>query len=120
MRGTRSPMRWSRRPPINSLMGRRSRWGSWPSAPWRRGWAPRRRGTRRRVASLLERLALPVRLSHDVSIERVLEAMRRDKKNRMTRIQFALPSTIGCMDDSGGWTRAAEEPAIEAALKAIS
>ena len=77
------------------------------------------RGTRRRVASLLERMALPVRLSHEVSIERVLEAMRRDKKNRMTRIQFALPSTIGCMDDSGGWTRAAEEPAIEAALKAI-
>ncbi len=63
-------------------------------------------GTRQRVASLLERLALPVRLSHEVSIERVLEAMRRDKKNRMTRIQFALPSTIGCMDDSGGWTRA--------------
>ena len=78
------------------------------------------RGTRRRVASLLERMALPVRLSHDVSIERVLEAMRRDKKNRMARIQFALPSTIGCMDDSSGWTRAAEEPAIGAALNAIS
>ena len=46
--------------------------------------------------------------------------MGRDKKNRMTRIQFALPSTIGCMDDPGGWTEPAEEPAIEAALQTIS
>ncbi len=78
------------------------------------------RGTRQRVASLLARMALPVRLSHDVSIERVLEAMRRDKKNRMTLIRFALPTSIGCMDDFGGWTRPAEESAIASALQSIS
>jgi 3-dehydroquinate synthase len=76
-------------------------------------------GTHRRVASLLERMGLPVRLSQGLTAEQVLEAMKRDKKNRMGRIQFALPSAIGYMANAGGWTRPAEEPAIRSALKAI-
>jgi 3-dehydroquinate synthase len=76
-------------------------------------------GTHRRVVSLLERVGLPVRLSERVSEDQVLDAMKRDKKNRMARIQFALPSTIGRMADAGGWTQPAAEPAIRSALQAI-
>jgi 3-dehydroquinate synthase len=76
--------------------------------------------TRRRIVSLLQRLGLPVRLAQTVSTDQVLNAMKRDKKNRMTRIQFALPSAIGRMADSGGWTRSATEPTIRSALQAIS
>jgi 3-dehydroquinate synthase len=74
---------------------------------------------RKRVVSLLGRIGLPVRLAQRVSAEQVLEAMTRDKKNRMAQIRFALPSAIGCMADAGGWTRPAGEAAIRSALDAI-
>jgi 3-dehydroquinate synthase len=77
-------------------------------------------GIRRRVVSLLERFGLPVRLGQRLPEERLLDAMGRDKKNRMTRVHFALPSAIGCMAEEGGWTRSAAEPAIRSALGAIS
>lgn len=77
-------------------------------------------GMTRRVVSLLERLGLPVRLANAEPAERILAAMGRDKKNRMTRIHFALASAIGCMSTSGGWTRAVEEVEIREALTAIS
>ena len=77
------------------------------------------RGTQRRVVSLLGRLGLPVRLSRPVPAEQVFEAMKRDKKNRMARVQFALPSAIGRMADAGEWTCSAEEPAIRSALNTI-
>ena len=77
-------------------------------------------GTRQRVVSLLERVGLPVRLADRVSEDQILDAMKRDKKNRRARIQFALPSTIGRMVESGGWTQSAPEPAIMSALRAIS
>ena len=77
-------------------------------------------GTRGRVVALLERLGLPVRLANSPSPERLLEAMGRDKKNRMTRIHFALPAAIGCISTEGGWTRSADELAIKAALATIS
>lgn len=77
-------------------------------------------GTHQRVVSLLARLGLPVRLADPVPETEVLEAMKRDKKNRRARIQFALPSAIGCMVESGGWTHSAAEPTIMAALIAIA
>jgi 3-dehydroquinate synthase len=77
-------------------------------------------GTKDRVASLLERLGLPVRLQGALDRTRILAAMGRDKKNRKARIHFALPSAIGCISTSGGWTHPASEAAIGAALDAIS
>jgi 3-dehydroquinate synthase len=78
-----------------------------------------RAGTRARVSSLLQRLGLPVRLTTPLPTDAVLLAMQRDKKNRMARIHFALPSAIGCMVGDDGWTRPAGELAIEDALGAI-
>ncbi len=77
-------------------------------------------GTRLRVMSLLGRFGLPVRLSDRLAPEALLAAMERDKKNRMTRIHFALPSAVGRMAEEGGWTRSATEAAIRSALKTIS
>jgi 3-dehydroquinate synthase len=76
-------------------------------------------GLRRRVASLLERLGLPVRLPVPVSPERLLAAMASDKKNRVRQVRFALPTSLGRMDEGEGWTRAAPEAAIREALEAI-
>ncbi|HEY8257551.1 MAG TPA: 3-dehydroquinate synthase [Gemmatimonadales bacterium] len=75
---------------------------------------------RERVVSLLRSLGLPVRLPQRVDFDAVFAAMGRDKKNRMARIHFALPSAIGCMKEAGGWTRPAAEAAIESALESIS
>lgn len=79
--------------------------------------APDLRG---RVAALLERLGLPIRLPKRVPIDPFLAAMTRDKKNREAQIHFALPSAIGCMSSEGGWTRAAGVSVIRAALSAIA
>jgi 3-dehydroquinate synthase len=77
-------------------------------------------GTRKRVASLLGRLGLPVRLPGTLDRARIVAAMGRDKKNRKAHIHFALPGAIGCISTSGGWTRPASEAAIGAALEIIS
>ena len=76
-------------------------------------------GTRDRVVSLLQRLGLPVRLPNSPPVSRILEAMGRDKKNRMTRIHFTLPSAIGHISTEGGWVRPVEAVEITAALGSI-
>lgn len=76
-------------------------------------------GTSAAVVSLLERLGLPVRLRNSPPAPRILEAMGRDKKNRMTRIHFTLPREIGNISTEGGFTRAVDESEIAAALEAI-
>jgi 3-dehydroquinate synthase len=76
-------------------------------------------GLRRRVASLLERLGLPIRLPVPVPPEQLLAAMASDKKNRVREIRFALPTSLGGMDEGEGWTRAAPEAAIREALLVI-
>ncbi len=76
-------------------------------------------GTQERVSALLQRLGLPVRLGQPLPLEAILAAMRSDKKNRKTRIHFAMPSAIGCTAENGGWTRAATEQAIETCLRVI-
>jgi 3-dehydroquinate synthase len=73
-----------------------------------------------RVAALLERLGLPTRLREPLSEERVLAAMGSDKKNRAGGIRFALPRGVGTMGPGPEWTSEAGEPAIRAALRAIS
>jgi 3-dehydroquinate synthase len=73
-----------------------------------------------RVAALLERLGLPTRLGEAVAEERILAAMESDKKNQAGGIRFALPRGVGTMGTGPEWTTEAGEPAIRAALKAIS
>jgi 3-dehydroquinate synthase len=73
-----------------------------------------------RVAALLERLGLPTRVREPVGEERILAAMASDKKNRAGGIRFALPRGVGTMGDGPEWTTEAGEPAILAALRAIS
>ncbi len=67
------------------------------------------------VAGLLARLDLPTALP-GFSPSRLLEAMATDKKNRGSRIRFALPVSIGVMAPGEGWTVAVLEPAIEEIL----
>ena len=62
------------------------------------------------VTQLLERLGLPTALP-GLAAERLLEAMGTDKKNRGSRIRFALPVAIGAMARGEGWTVAVLEPA---------
>ena len=74
--------------------------------------ARRARHRRRGRRELLERLGLPTALP-GFSPDRLLEAMATDKKNRGSRIRFALPVSIGAMAPGEGWTVAVLEPAIE-------
>jgi 3-dehydroquinate synthetase len=55
-----------------------------------------------------------------VAPERLLAAMVSDKKNRGGAIRFALPRGLGAMGPGPDWTTEAGEPAIRAALRAIS
>ena len=73
-----------------------------------------------RVVVLLERLGLPTRIPEPVAHERLLAAMGSDKKNRGHAIRFALPRGLGAMGPGPDWTTEAGEPAIRAALDAIS
>jgi 3-dehydroquinate synthase len=76
-------------------------------------------GLGKRVAGLLERLGLPVRLATRIDPQRVVQAMASDKKNREATVRFALPRELGAMDEGERWTRAAPEGAIREALRAI-
>lgn len=73
-----------------------------------------------RLAALLERLGLPTRVAETLGEERIIAAMGSDKKNRAGAIRFALPRGVGTMGAGPEWTTEAGEPAIRAALRAIS
>ena len=73
-----------------------------------------------RLVALLERLGLPTRVDEPVPADRLLAAMGSDKKNRGHAIRFALPRGLGAMGPGPDWTTEAGEPAIRAALQAIS
>ncbi|HET6578849.1 MAG TPA: 3-dehydroquinate synthase [Gemmatimonadales bacterium] len=73
-----------------------------------------------RVAALLSRLGLPVRLAEPVAADALVSAMATDKKNRAARVRFALPSVLGSMDPGDQWTREAPGPAIREALGGIA
>ncbi len=72
-----------------------------------------------RVAALLTRLGLPVRLARRLPADQVMRAMGSDKKNRGAAVRFALPRALGTMDEGERWSREAPEPAIREALAAI-
>ncbi len=68
------------------------------------------------VATLLARLGLPTTLP-GFAPERLMAGMAADKKNRESRIRFALPVSIGAMAPGEGWTVAVLEPAIQDVLR---
>jgi 3-dehydroquinate synthase len=78
-----------------------------------------RPGLAGRVAALLERLGLPVRLGQPLDPGRLIAAMASDKKNRSARLRFALPRRLGAMGGDGQWTQEAPEPALRRALEMI-
>jgi 3-dehydroquinate synthase len=76
-------------------------------------------GLSRRVAALLTLLGLPVRLPAGIPRARLLDSMRRDKKNKRGDIHFALVARAGEIHRSDTWTTAVPDHRIEAALAAI-
>jgi 3-dehydroquinate synthase len=73
----------------------------------------------RRVAALLTRLGLPVRVPAGIPRARLLDSMSRDKKNKRGDIHFALVARAGEMHRSDTWTTAVPVHRIEAAMAAI-
>lgn len=76
-------------------------------------------GLRRRVAGLLGRLGLPERLPRTLERSAVLGSMASDKKNRGSRVHFALPQGLGEMHCEQGWTTAVPAEAIRAAMAVV-
>jgi 3-dehydroquinate synthase len=76
-------------------------------------------GLSARIAAVLTRLGLPVRLAPPLAADVVVAAMASDKKNRARTIRFALPRAVGTMAADGEWTDAAPEGAIRKALASI-
>ena len=72
------------------------------------------------VVRALERLGLPTRLAEPLPVERILAAMRHDKKSDADGCRFALIAAPGRPHRSGDrWTTAAPDAEIVAALGAI-
>ena len=69
------------------------------------------------VRTVLDRLHLPTSLPR-LPVDQLLHAMTADKKNRESRIRFALPVSIGAMAPGEGWTVAVMEPEIRTILTA--
>jgi 3-dehydroquinate synthase len=62
-------------------------------------------GTAETVRQTLQAAGLPTALPTDCGPEAVIEAMRSDKKGRLGKVRFALPSRIGAMaGEDTGWT----------------
>ena len=118
-RGTPWRTRWNARRPTASRTARRWRSGWWPSArsPRRSAW--RRPGLAARVAGLLGRLGLPVRLAQPIAAERLVEAMGSDKKNR-GRGCVRAATALGAMDSGDGGPGRRPSPRSAKALEAIA
>jgi len=63
-------------------------------------------GTAQRIAALLERFRLPVKLPPHTSAAALIEVMRSDKKVRNAEIRMSLPKSIGTAHGASGsgWT----------------
>jgi 3-dehydroquinate synthase len=73
-------------------------------------------GLRHRVETLLARFGLPIRLESALHDRALLDLMKSDKKNRNLQVRFALITAVGSMHQDTGWTTAAAEGDIQAAL----
>ena len=70
-------------------------------------------GTSDRIRDSLRVAGLPVDRPASIAGQRILEAMRADKKARGGRVEFALPSRIGAMAGAdSGWAVAVAEDII--------
>lgn len=76
-------------------------------------------GLRNRVAALLGRLGLPVRLPPRLERSALFGSMATDKKNRTGQVHFALPRRLGEMHQENGWTTPVGAEAIGAAVAAL-
>ena len=79
-------------------------------------------GTAGAVVSAVEAFRLPTTVPGDVDRERMMEAMRQDKKVRGGTVRFALPSRLGEMarGEAGEWTIEASEQAVSAIFDRIT
>lgn len=76
-------------------------------------------GLSRRVANLLTRLGLPIRLPTSIPPSHLLDNMSRDKKNKKGEIHFALLTRVGEVHRTETWTTAVPLQQIETALATI-
>jgi 3-dehydroquinate synthase len=77
-------------------------------------------GLRERVAGLLERLGLPVRLPRPIAPDQLIRAMAGDKKSRGGEVRFALPGGLGAMAPGDRWTHGAPDADIRRALELVA
>ena len=79
-------------------------------------------GLARTMAGALESYGLPLSPPADPDLERMLETMRQDKKNRDGTVRFALPSRMGEMarGPAGEWTVSAPEEVVSDVLRELS
>ncbi|HWO89521.1 MAG TPA: 3-dehydroquinate synthase family protein, partial [Gemmatimonadales bacterium] len=75
-------------------------------------------GTAARLKQALKQYDLPVTPPDELRAELLLEAMRRDKKNRAARIRLALPQAIGAFAQrvDGAWTVEVDETRLQSTL----
>jgi 3-dehydroquinate synthase len=75
-------------------------------------------GTSQRIATVLERLNLPIERPNASDVDELIVAMRADKKVRDGAIRLALPRAIGQAHggDKQGWTVVADETTIRQVL----
>jgi len=75
-------------------------------------------GTAERVATVLERLHLPLERPDESRVDDLIEAMRGDKKVRAGEIRLALPNQIGVPhgNDAAGWTVPVDESSLRQVL----
>ncbi len=74
------------------------------------------------MAAALESYGLPLSPPGDPDLERMLDVMRQDKKNREGTVRFALPSRMGEMarGPAGEWTVSAPEEVVSDVLREMS
>ena len=75
-------------------------------------------GTAERLATVLERLHLPLERPDESRVDDLIETMRGDKKVRAAEIRLALPSKIGVPygNDAAGWTVVVDESSLRQVL----
>jgi 3-dehydroquinate synthase len=74
-------------------------------------------GTARDVRRAVERVGLPTALPATLTVDRLVAAMRSDKKVRSGALRFSLPREIGMMASGDGtWSVAVEESAVRSIL----
>ncbi len=74
-------------------------------------------GTADAIVHVLRAAGLPFRCPPGISVDRVVELMRSDKKVRSGRIEYALPERIGAMAGaSSGWAVAIDENTVREAF----